>query len=136
MAGKGKPGPAKGTRPSGRKKGTPNKNKQALLERIQSFVKDMGGPENWHPLDTLAFNAVEPDLIINKMDKLLAKDKLTPTEEIELQLLTERAETIDNRLAQDAAKEVAKYVAPQLKAIEHTADKEDGAIFQIVLKDK
>jgi hypothetical protein len=43
MAGKGRPGPAKGTRPSGRKKGTPNKLTATVKEAVERAFDEVGG---------------------------------------------------------------------------------------------
>jgi hypothetical protein len=84
MAGGGaKPGERRG----GRKKGTPNKDKKALLEAIQAHVKKMHGIDEWDPVMEMAGFAA---------DKMEAKD-----------------------LRLSAAKEVAQYVRPKLKAIQH-----------------
>ena len=45
MAGKGKPGPAKGTRPGGRKKGTPNKITATVKEAVEKAFDEVGGVE-------------------------------------------------------------------------------------------
>ena len=144
--GKGKPGPAKGTRPSGRKKGTPNKDKKDLLARIQKHVEETLGVKDWHPLEQLAHTAAKPYVLEYRLRQAIKELETTiwtdADEEKHNELLamvsdlTEELQSTDLTLANNAAKEVAKYVAPQLKAIEHKTDNEDGAIFQIVLKDK
>ena len=66
------------------RKGSPNKNKQALILLLQKKY-----PE-WHPVVQLA------DIANNK--------------------------ELDIKLRFDAAKEVAQYVTPKLKAVEHSGD--------------
>lgn len=90
---------------SGRKKGTPNKDKQELL----ALIRDAVGDQDYHPVVQLALAATNED-VVERYIKLkdgshipIEEDKFSP----ELKL--------------NAAKEVARYVAPQLKAIEHTA---------------
>ena len=84
---------------SGRKKGTPNKDKQELRDMLAEHFPD------YHPVLALA------------------------------KLATNKRTSIDRRIL--CHREVAKYVAPQLKAIEHTTGDEDkGLTFVMHLTDK
>lgn len=87
-----KPGPKKGVRPGGRQKGTPNKDKTALVEDIRKHLRTIRGSnlEDWHPLKYLA------------------------------EVATDVGE--DTTLRVQAAKEVAQYITPKLKAVEHTGN--------------
>jgi len=80
-------GSAKGERRGGRKKGTPNKKTDELLDMILAT----GCP---HPLEGLATIAVQA----------MVKD----------------SEDYNPTLAKDCHKELAQYIAPKRKAIEHS----------------
>lgn len=77
----------------GRKKGTPNKDKQELLK----LVRDAIGDSDYHPVVQMALISVTTD------------EKITP--ELKFQ----------------ATKEVAQYVAPKLKAVEHSLSPDTAA---------
>lgn len=70
----------------GRKKGTPNKDKQELLDAIQAHVEEKFGTVGWDPVLQMAVFAAD--------------------------------EENEKALRLNAAKEVAQYVKPKLKAIE------------------
>ena len=102
MAGKGRP------KTGGRVAGTPNKKQDALLDGIRTAV----GDQDYHPVIQMALVA-------------------TNEEEVERYVKVKGGEHIkvaepkySEELQLSAAKEVARYVAPQLKAIEHTAGEE------------
>lgn len=102
MAGKGQP------RSGGRVKGTPNKDKAELLDAIRDAV----GDADYHPVIQLAqfaTNEEEVKRIIKEGGKEIVVEVPRFSDELKLQ----------------AAKEVAQYVSPKLKAVEHTAG-EDG----------
>jgi predicted transcriptional regulator len=78
----------------GRQKGTPNKDKAALLELVRAEIDD----DDYHPVVAMAKVAISDD------------EKITP--ELKFQ----------------AMKEVAQYIAPKRKAIEHSIGDEDSRI--------
>lgn len=89
---------AQGRKTGGRKKGTPNKEKQALRELLAEHYPD------YHPVLALA------------------------------KIATNKRTGIDRRIT--CHREVAKYIEPQLKAIEHTTGDEDkGLTFVMNLTD-
>lgn len=90
-----------GQRIGGRQKGTPNKDKQALLQ----LVRDAVGDQDYHPVVEMA-----------KTAHRLGQTILTHAGDIEGQLTLAEME----KLKQMAEREVAQYVAPKLKAIEHS----------------
>ena len=92
MAGS-KPGEHRG----GRKKGTPNKDKQELIDMIQAEYPD------YHPLLALAEIANTDIVKFSGVD-----DDGNPIT------------IIDHNLKFQASKEVCKYIVPQLKAVELT----------------
>lgn len=81
-----------GERRGGRKKGTPNRDKQALLDRM----RDVLGDPHFDPVIAMA--------------QLGHK---------ELQLLEREDENASKEFALSALKESAQYVTPKLKAITH-----------------
>ncbi len=99
MAGKGNP------KTGGRAKGVPNLDKTELLQAIRDAV----GDQDYHPVVQLALVATDASTV-----------KVTETKQGK-QVEFEVARYSDE-LRVTAAKEVAQYVAPKLKAIEHTAD--------------
>lgn len=51
----------------GRQKGTPNKDKDALVEKIQAAVVKLGGPPGWDAVEEMAKDAVRsPDAKIRQ----------------------------------------------------------------------
>jgi len=91
----------------GRKKGTPNKEKQELLDMIQEKFPD------YHPLLAMVEIANNEEIVVMVTKKGL---------DIEVNAVTE-----DTKF--QAHKEVCKYIVPQLKAIEHTG--KDGAPIEV-----
>lgn len=102
MAGKGKP------KTGGRAKGVPNVDKAELLQAIRDAVDD----QDYHPVVQLALVATDTSMV-----------KVTETKQGKL--VEFEVAKYSDELRVSAAKEVAQYVAPKLKAIEHTAG-EDG----------
>lgn len=100
---------AAGKKTGGRTKGTPNKDKAELLEAIRVAVKD----KDYHPVVQLALVATNEEIVTRAL-------KLPNGTEIPIEV-----PRISDELKVTAAKEVAQYVAPKLKAIEHSAG-EDG----------
>jgi hypothetical protein len=98
---------AKGQKHGGRVKGTPNKDKADLLSAIRDAVDD----QDYHPVVQLARIACDSSTVKVKETK---RGKL-----IEFEVAR-----YSDELRLNAAKEVAQYVAPKLKSIEHTADGE------------
>ncbi|NIV46836.1 MAG: hypothetical protein GWN46_08515 [Gammaproteobacteria bacterium] len=94
---------AKGRKTGGRAKGTPNKDKAALLELIQETV----GDQNYHPVVAMAVIANDSS---TKEVTVEGKKRRVPKYPLELRAMMH--------------KEVAQYVAPKLKAIEHSAGDE------------
>lgn len=90
---------------SGRKKGTPNKDKTELL----ALVRDAVGNNDYHPVVAMALVAHDTSTKRVK-DPYTKKYRTQPKVPLELRC----------RMHQ----EVARYVAPQLKAIEHRAGDE------------
>lgn len=101
MAGKGKP------KSGGRKKGTPNLDKADLLQAIRDAVDD----QDYHPVVQLALVATDTSMV-----------KVTETKQGKL--VEFEVAKYSDELRITAAKEVAQYVAPKLKAVEHTGDAE------------
>lgn len=101
MAGKGKP------KTGGRKKGTPNLDKADLLQAIRDAVDD----QDYHPVVQLALVATDTSMV-----------KVTETKQGKL--VEFEVAKYSDELRITAAKEVAQYVAPKLKAVEHTGDAE------------
>ena len=95
MAGPGKP------KTGGRKKGTPNNDKAELLQQIRDHI----GDQDYHPVLAMAEMATAVETVTDPKTK---KEKVVPV----YPLSTREAMT----------REVAQYVAPKLKSIEHTAD--------------
>lgn len=101
MAGPGKP------KTGGRKKGTPNNDKLELLDAIREAV----GDKDYHPVVQLALVATDTTMV-----------KVTETKQgkvVEFEVAK-----YSDELKVSAAKEVAQYVSPKLKAIEHSAGEE------------
>lgn len=100
---------AKGRKTGGRTAGTPNKKSEELLEAIRLAV----GDKDYHPVIQMALVATNNDVVERwikvKGGEHIQVEEPKFSEELQLQ----------------AAKEVARYVAPQLKAVEHSAG-EDG----------
>jgi hypothetical protein len=101
VAGKGKP------KTGGRKKGTPNLDKADLLQAIRDAVDD----QDYHPVVQLALVATDTSMV-----------KVTETKQGKL--VEFEVAKYSDELRITAAKEVAQYVAPKLKAVEHTGDAE------------
>ena len=103
---------AAGRKTGGRKKGTPNKDKAELLE----LIRDVVGDQNYHPVVAMA---------------LIANDNSTKTvvkgykdgEPVAIEV-----PKYDLELRAQMHKEVAQYVAPKLKAIEHSAGEDTSGI--------
>ncbi len=96
---------AKGSKTGGRKAGTPNNDKAELLQAIRDAV----GDQDYHPVVQLALVATDTTTVKvseTKQGKVVEFDVAKYSDELKV----------------SAAKEVAQYVAPKLKAIEHTAD--------------
>lgn len=87
----------------GRKKGTPNKDKQDLLDMIQDKFPD------YHPLLAMVEIANNEEEVVMVTKKGIDIKVNAVTEDTKFQ----------------AHKEVCKYIVPQLKAIEHSGV--DGA---------
>lgn len=100
---------AAGRKTGGRTKGTPNADKTELLEAIRVAVRD----KKYHPVVQLALVATNEEVVTRVL-------KLPSGKEIPIEV-----PRISDELKVTAAKEVAQYVSPKLKAIEHTAG-EDG----------
>ena len=98
---------AKGRKTGGRAKGTPNKDKAALLEQIQEVV----GDSNYHPVVAMAVIANDTS---TKQVKVDGKTRRVPKYPLELRAMMH--------------KEVAQYVAPKLKAVEHSAGEDQQGI--------
>ena len=99
MAGKGNP------KTGGRKKGTANLDKADLLQAIRDAV----GDQEYHPVVQLALVATDTSMVKvseTKQGKLVEFEVAKYSDELRI----------------TAAKEVAQYVAPKLKAVEHSAD--------------
>ena len=101
MAGKGRP------KTGGRVAGTPNKKQDALLDAIRGAV----GDQDYHPVVQLALIATDTTMV-----------KMTETKQGKL--VEFEVAKYSDELKVTAAKEVAQYVAPKLKAIEHSAGEE------------
>lgn len=93
----------KGRKTGGRAAGTPNKDKAALLELIQEAVDD----SDYHPVVAMAVIANDTTTKYVKVD---GKRRRVPKYPLELRAQMHR--------------EVAQYVAPKLKAVEHSAGDE------------
>lgn len=93
MAGKGN------KKTGGRVAGTPNKDKAELLQQIRDHI----GDQDYHPVLAMAEMATA-------METVTEKDKE----------VTRHVYPLSTREAM--TREVAQYVAPKLKSIEHTAD--------------
>lgn len=94
---------AKGRKTGGRAAGTPNKDKAALLELIQEAV----GDQDYHPVVAMAVIANDSGTKEVRVD---GKRRKVPKYPLELRAQMHR--------------EVAQYVAPKLKAVEHSAGDE------------
>lgn len=92
---------AKGTKTGGRKAGTPNKDKADLLQQIRDHV----GDQEYHPVLVMAEMATAVETVTEKGKKV-----------------TRHVYPLSTR--ETMTREVAQYVAPKLKSIEHTADGE------------
>lgn len=101
VAGKGNP------KTGGRKKGTANLDKTELLQAIRDAVDD----QDYHPVVQLARIACDGSTV-------------TVTETKQGKKVKFEVARYSDELRVTAAKEVAQYVAPKLKAIEHTGDAE------------
>ena len=101
MAGKGRP------KTGGRTAGTPNKKQDALLDAIRDAV----GDQTYHPVVQLALVATDTTMV------KVSETKQGKVVEFEVAKYSDE-------LKVTAAKEVAQYVAPKLKAIEHSAGEE------------
>ena len=99
MAGKGKP------KTGGRTKGTRNKASTDLLEAIRDAV----GDQEYHPVIQLGLVATDTSM-----------GKVTETKQGKM--VEFEVAKYSDELRITAAKEVAQYVAPKLKAVEHSAD--------------
>lgn len=97
----------------GRKKGTPNKDKQSLLELIREEV----GEADYHPVVELARQAVR---LKDSLDEVDDENGLTLREKEQLM-------TAANR-------EVSQYVAPKLKSVEVSGTGDDGEITVVIRK--
>jgi len=95
MAGPNKP------KTGGRKAGTPNKDKADLLAQIREHI----GDPHFHPVLAMAEMVTATEQAIEKGKKVTVPKYPLSTREAML-------------------REVAQYVAPKLKSIEHTADGE------------
>lgn len=93
----------KGRKTGGRAAGTPNRDKAALLELIQDTI----GDSDYHPVVAMAVIANDSS---SKQVKVDGKRKNVPKYPLELRAMMH--------------KEVAQYVAPKLKAVEHTTGEE------------
>lgn len=93
----------KGQKTGGRARGTPNRDKAALLELIQETI----GDNDYHPVVAMAVIANDTS---SKQVKVDGKRRTVPKYPLELRAMMH--------------KEVAQYVAPKLKAIEHSAGEE------------
>ena len=98
---------AHGKKYGGRKAGTPNKDKADLLQAIRDAV----GDQDYHPVIQLALVATDASMV-----------KVTETKQGKL--VEFEVAKYSDELRITAAKEVAQYVAPKLKAVEHTGDAE------------
>lgn len=108
--------------------------KYDLMKEVQEIVEKHTGIKDWHPVHQLAIAASKPFALQQEIKALMLIENRTEQDELRLQVLIEELEAIDPKIAHDAAKEVAKYVAPQLKAVEVSSGNEDGgAVLQIVL---
>lgn len=96
---------AAGRKTGGRTKGTPNADKAELLDAIRVAVKD----KTYHPVVQLALVATNDEVVTRAL-------KLPNGTEVPIEV-----PRISDELKVTAAKEVAQYVSPKLKAIEHTA---------------
>jgi hypothetical protein len=93
----------KGQKTGGRAAGTPNKDKAALLELIQDTI----GDSDYHPVVAMAIIANDST---SRKVTVAGKQSRVPKYSLELRAMMH--------------KEVAQYVAPKLKAVEHTAGEE------------
>lgn len=93
----------KGQKTGGRAAGTPNKDKAALLELIQDTI----GNSDYHPVVAMAIIANDTT---SRRVTVAGKRSQVPKYSLELRAMMH--------------KEVAQYVAPKLKAIEHSAGEE------------
>lgn len=98
---------AKGRKTGGRQKGTPNKDKAELLALIQEAV----GDKDYHPVVAMAVIANDNS---TKQVKVDGKRRNVPKYPLELRAQMHR--------------EVAQYVTPKLKAIEHSAGEDSHGI--------
>ena len=98
MAGRGQP------KTGGRKPGTPNKKQAELLQQIRDHI----GDSDFHPVLAMAHMATATEKVRNPETKKMEEVYVYGT---------------DVRSAM--LKEVSQYVAPKLKAVEHSAG-EDG----------
>lgn len=102
MAGKGNP------KTGGRKKGVPNLDKADLLQAIRDTI----GDQTYHPVIQMAMVATDDDVVERYI-------KLKGGEHIQVE-----EPKYSDELKLSAAREVAQYVAPKLKSVEHTGDAE------------
>lgn len=93
----------KGQKTGGRAAGTPNKDKAALLELIQETI----GDNDYHPVVAMAVIATDSS---SRRVTVAGKRSHVPRYSLELRAMMH--------------KEVAQYVAPKLKAVEHSAGEE------------
>lgn len=100
MAGKGNP------KTGGRKKGVPNVDKADLLQAIRDTI----GDQTYHPVIQMALVATDDDVVERYV-------KVKNGEHIKVE-----EPKYSDELRLSAAREVAQYVSPKLKSIEHTAD--------------
>lgn len=88
-----------GRKTGGRAKGTPNKDKAELLQQIRDRI----GDQDFHPVLAMAEMVVATETVIEKGKKVTRPQYPLSTRETML-------------------REVAQYVAPKLKSVEHSAD--------------
>ena len=103
-----KPGPKKGTRPSGRQKGTPNKASQKIADRVNEYLRERGYPTTFDPAFVLAEMIADEQRKKrpNKDRIILIAGKLMP------------------------------YYHPARKAIEFEPTTEDLPVLRVVLSDE
>lgn len=107
----------KKTKGSGRKKGTPNKRTMDTLALAEEIIQETG----CHPLEVLLRGAAGDWKYFGYKERSLKIGKAIVRDNI----------TFEDRVS--CAEKAAKYVSPQLKAVEHSGEVKTGGILAEVL---